>query len=56
MPQQSERVDVAIESAADTLLAVCALQTGTDPTAAMNRALLAIADVYTHAEDEHAND
>lgn len=51
MPQ-SDRVDVAIEAAADSLLAVCALQTGTDPDAAIRRALLAIATVNRRAEEE----
>ena len=50
------RTDVAIASAADTLLSVCALQTGEDPEAAIARALRAIADVASQAEQENLVD
>lgn len=48
-----ERVDIAIEASADALLAVCALQTGTDPMMAVARALQAIATVADRAEREN---
>jgi hypothetical protein len=51
--QITERQNTAIEAAADALLAVCALQTGTDPLNAMNRATLALLDVLDRAEREH---
>lgn len=47
-----ERQSMAIEASADALLAVCAVQTGTDPEAAVNRALEAIAAVIARAERE----
>lgn len=47
-----ERFDVAIEAAADALLAVSALQTGADPVAAIKRAHMAIAAVVRRAESE----
>jgi hypothetical protein len=39
------RLDVAIESVADALLSICALQTGTDPLRAVGRAMDAIATI-----------
>jgi len=47
-------MDVAIEAAADALLAVCAVQTGTDPIRALARAHAAIATVADRAEAEQA--
>jgi hypothetical protein len=53
MPMSAEeRLDTAIEAAADSLLAVCALQTGTDPKLAAMRAVEAITAVYERAESE----
>jgi hypothetical protein len=57
MPQQAPtdnriRTNVAIEAAADALLAVCALQTGLDPDRAIARAMAAITAVYRRAEQE----
>jgi len=46
------RTDLAIEAAADALLAVCALQTGLDPLSAMTRATKALRDVFDRAEQE----
>lgn len=46
------RSDVAIEAAADALLAVCALQTGTDPRLAWERAQRVLEYVYRKAERE----
>lgn len=46
------RNDVAIEATADALLAVCALQTGDDPTAAFTRAQAAMLAVYNRAAKE----
>ena len=48
----NERLNTAIEAAADALLAVCALQTGTDPDLAAIRARQAISAVYARAERE----
>jgi hypothetical protein len=50
----SARQDVAIEAAADALLAVCALQTGTDPRPAATRAVLAITTVYERGLEQIA--
>jgi hypothetical protein len=49
-----DRVVLAIEAAADALLSVCALQTGTEPEAARARAKRAIDDVWRRAEAEAA--
>ena len=49
---ERQRQDWAIEAAADALLAVCALQTGTDPERAIKRALRAIAAVNARAAAE----
>lgn len=46
------RTDVAIAAAADALLTVCALQTGTDPHRSRARALAAINAVFEQAERE----
>ena len=48
----TERLNTAIEAAADALLAVCALQTGLDPMAAARRANAALVAVLTRAEAE----
>lgn len=48
----AEPTDYAIESVADALLTVCTLQTGTDPDAAVRRALVAIATVVARAAHE----
>lgn len=47
-----ERQNWAIDATADALLASCAVQTGTDPQAALDRALQALADVMARAEHE----
>jgi hypothetical protein len=49
-----ERFDIAIEAAADALLAVSALQTGTDPMTAYRRAHRALHAVMDRTADEHA--
>jgi hypothetical protein len=46
------RLDMAIEAAADAFLAVCSIQTGTDPMAAVDRAVAAIKTVMRRAEAE----
>lgn len=50
-----QREDIAIEAAADALLAVCALQTGESPTRAIDRALVAIVTVTGRAEQEQTS-
>jgi hypothetical protein len=55
LTDDAARLDTAIEAAADALLAVCAVQTGTDPGDAARRALDAIAVVYGRAERESHN-
>jgi len=50
--RERERQNLAIESVADALLSVCALQTGTDPAAAARRAVAAIASVIAQAGQE----
>ena len=47
-----DRQNVAIEAVADALLAVCALQTGTDPGKALRRGFDALQTVYVRAERE----
>lgn len=47
-----ERQDVAILAAADALLAICAVQTGSDPMRAISRALAAIATIDARAQAE----
>jgi hypothetical protein len=49
-PPLAGRLDVAIAAAADALLTVCAVQTGTDPAAALDRAMEAIAGAMSDAE------
>jgi hypothetical protein len=48
-----QRQDIAIAAAADALLAVCAVQTGTDPFAAELRAISALRQVMAQAREEH---
>ena len=50
-----DRLDVAIEAAADALLAVCAAQMGTDPKAAAMRAAEALTVLYERARQEQRN-
>lgn len=52
MPQPRP-TDIAIAAAADALLAICAVQTGTDPHTASARAHLAIGQVLSQAAREH---
>ncbi len=47
-----ERQNLAINAAADALLAVCALQTGLDPWTAYRRAHTALGEVLKAAEAE----
>ena len=49
-----ERLDTAIEAAADALLSVCAVQTGDVPDLAVQRALAAIGTVMARTEAEAA--
>lgn len=54
MVSSADRQTVAIDAAADALLAVCALQTGTDRDKAVARAHAAIATVYRRTEIDDA--
>lgn len=49
---RAERENLAIEASADALLAVCALQTGTSPLHAMDRAMAALMTVFARAARE----
>lgn len=52
LPNEAERLDMAISAAADALLSVCAIQTGTEPSRAVDRAIEALASVMTRAQIE----